>query len=112
MGAWRGIRYATAERWQPPVPVAWDGTDPGGFGPSAPQRTAGPAVGGVPGMGVDAQDEDCHFLNVWAPEGASGLPVMVWIHGGAYVIGSGSLATYDGARLADEGVVVVTINYR
>lgn len=112
MGVLRGITYARAERWQPPVPVPWDGRDGGGFGPSAPQRTAGPLVEGVPGMAVGEQAEDCLSLNVWAPDGADGLPVMVWIHGGAYVIGGSSLATYDGSRLADEGVVVVSINYR
>ena len=57
--------------------------------------------------------EDCLYLNVWAPAGrARRLPVMVWIHGGGFVIGSGSLAASDGAALARKGVVVVTLNYR
>jgi para-nitrobenzyl esterase len=112
MGAWRGIRYARADRWQAPQVVAWDGSDPGAHGTSAPQ---GPIVGveGVPGMDVEGPTgEDCHYLNIWTPEPAEGLPVMVWIHGGKYEIGSGSLPTYDGTRLADEGVVVVGINFR
>jgi para-nitrobenzyl esterase len=64
-------------------------------------------------MEVGPQSEDCLFANVWAPEGATGLPVMVWIHGGGFVIGSGSQEIYDGAPLAHRGnVVVVSLNYR
>jgi para-nitrobenzyl esterase len=63
-------------------------------------------------MAVGPTAEECLSLNVWAPDDAAGLPVMVWIHGGAYVIGGSSLATYDGSKLAAEGVVVVSVNYR
>lgn len=57
--------------------------------------------------------EDCLALNVWAPDGAQGLPVMVWIHGGAYTFGSGGASLYDGGNLARDGeVVVVSINHR
>jgi para-nitrobenzyl esterase len=58
--------------------------------------------------------EDCLYLNVWTPEWPvkSGRPVMVWIHGGSNVIGSGTEAGYDGSALARQGVVVVTVNYR
>lgn len=57
--------------------------------------------------------EDCLALNVWAPEGARGLPVMIWIHGGAYTFGSGGAPLYDGSNLARDGeVVVVSINHR
>ncbi len=57
--------------------------------------------------------EDCLNLNVWTPDpGAAGLPVMVWIHGGAFVNGSGAVPTYDGTAFARDGVVLVTINYR
>ncbi|MGC4055277.1 MAG: carboxylesterase family protein [Paludibaculum sp.] len=58
--------------------------------------------------------EDCLYLNVWTPQwpAASSMPVMVWIHGGSNVIGSGGENGYDGAALARKGVVVVTINYR
>jgi para-nitrobenzyl esterase len=57
--------------------------------------------------------EDCLNLNVWTPDpSTSGLPVMVWIPGGAFVRGSGALPTYDGGRFARDGVVCVTINYR
>lgn len=59
-------------------------------------------------------NEDCLYLNVWSPAGRADakLPVMVWIHGGAFNFGSGSLAEYDGKNLARKGVVMVTINYR
>ena len=58
--------------------------------------------------------EDCLFLNVWAPAKPpkGGAPVMFWIHGGSFTAGSGAQALYDGSRLAERGVVVVTINYR
>jgi len=81
------------------------------FGPSAPQR---PLTLPLPGMDVGSCDEDCLTLNVTLPatEGAK-RPVLVWIHGGGFVIGAGSQPLYDGAALARRGdVVVVTINYR
>jgi len=59
--------------------------------------------------------EDCLYLNVWRPEGASSgdrLPVMVWIHGGGFINGGASPDVYDGAALAREGMVVVSLNYR
>ena len=109
----RGIRFATAGRFEAPTPVPYSpGDELGVSGPMAPQ---------VPGMleqllGSDVANisEDCLFLDVFAPEGAApgSLPVLVWIHGGAYLNGSGSVAWYDGSRLASRGAVVVTINYR
>ena len=73
------------------------------------------------GAGTRAS-EDCLFLNVWAPSGSvagAGLPVLVWVHGGAYIFGSGSQPLYDARALVsgaadsgDGGVVVVTLNYR
>lgn len=57
--------------------------------------------------------EDCLYLNVWAPAVRhEPLPVMVWLHGGGYTIGAGSLPPYDGQALAKRGAIVVTINYR
>lgn len=56
--------------------------------------------------------EDCLFLNVWAKQGIAKAPVMVWIHGGSLTTGSGSEPLYDGKKLAERGVVVVSINYR
>jgi para-nitrobenzyl esterase len=65
-------------------------------------------------FGEEPTGEDCLYLNVWTPAGTDGaaLPVMVWIHGGGFYYGSGSLRLYDGEALAEKGVVVVTINYR
>ena len=117
---WAGIPFAEPpigeRRFRPPVPIlTFDPDRPyDEFGPSAPQITEGPLVEAVPGMKVGAQDEAaCLTLNVWAPEGARDLPVMVWIHGGAFAIGGSSLETYDGARFAERGnVVLVSCNYR
>ena len=67
------------------------------------------------GAGVaEVMDEDCLYLNVWtvAEDASAGLPVMVWIHGGALTRGTGALPGYRGDRLAARSVVVVTINYR
>jgi para-nitrobenzyl esterase len=118
--AYFGIPYAKPPvgplRFQAPVPFGrWDGIrDALEFGPSAPQPVGGPFSGLVPGMTVGVQSEDCLTLNVWAPHRAEGpLPVMVWIHGGAFVIGGSSLTTYDAHLLSTEqSVVVVSVNYR
>ncbi len=96
---------------QPPEP--WDGVRPAAaYGPTAPKPPYTPPYDVllpdpvIPG-------EDCLNLNVWTPDpGASGLPVFVWIHGGAFVNGSGAVPVYDGATFARDGVVCVTINYR
>ena len=117
---WAGIPFAEPpvgeRRFRPPVPIlTFDPDRPyDEFGPSAPQVTDGPLLEAVPGMKVGSQDEAaCLTLNVWAPDGARDLPVMVWIHGGAFAIGGSSLETYDGARIAERGdVVVVSCNYR
>lgn len=106
-----GIPYAAPPvgdlRWQPPQKVAaWtEVRDSRDFGPSCPQPRQ--QTGGK-------YSEDCLYLNVWTPAKKSGqnLPVMVWIHGGAFNFGSASQAEYDGRNLAKKGVVVVTINYR
>ncbi|OBG26959.1 carboxylesterase [Mycobacterium alsense] len=117
IAVWKGIPYAAPPvgglRFRAPEPPQrWtEVVDATSFGPACPQPT-------FPNMPLDlcaAQDEDCLRLNVWAPAGAApgdGKPVMVWLHGGAYVLGSASQALYDGRRLADAGVVVVTVNYR
>ena len=110
----RGIPYAAppvgARRWLPPQPVKdWPGVrDATAFAPACPQpKRAGQL------LKVGHTDEDCLYLNVWAPKRSrSKRPVMVWVHGGGMIVGAGSLKVYDGAALARQGVVVVTINYR
>lgn len=106
----RGIPYARAERYRTPEPPApWEGVrDALEFGPIAPQ------AGGAQFQRADlVQDEDCLSLNVWTPAlDGEPRPVMVWIHGGAFRQGSGASPLYDGARLAAEGVVVISVNYR
>jgi para-nitrobenzyl esterase len=110
----RGIPYAAPPvgplRWKSPQPVLpWEGVRPArAFGHSSEQNKIAALAMGVAG----GLDEDCLYLNVWAPSGAAQLPVMVWIHGGAFTAGSGSMPLYDGSRLASKGVVLVTINYR
>ncbi len=112
---WRGIRYAEPPmgefRWRAPVPAvdAEGVVDALEFGPACPQPRS-PAVPMPEGIRFD---EDCLSLNVWAPEGhGDPLPVMVWLHGGAYLYGTGAQSVYGGAELAVDGVVVVTLNYR
>ena len=110
----RGIPYASPPtgdlRWKPPHPVApWDGVkDCTAFGPSCLQ----PAQKIIPGV-TGKQSEDCLYLNVWtAASPGDRRPVMVWIHGGGFTIGSGSQKTYDGVHFAEDGAVEVTVNYR
>lgn len=111
--AYLGIPYAAPPigplRWRAPKPTqAWAGVrDALAFGPDSPQapnaRLRGPS-----------QSEDCLYLNIWTPADAvpESLPVMVWVHGGGFVGGSGSDFRSDGAAMAAQGAVVVSFNYR
>ena len=101
-----------ALRFEPPVARApWQGVrDATAFGPTAPQ---------VPSAGLGTMlphrvvpGVDYLTLNVWTPASAESSPVMVFLHGGAFTSGSGSVSTYRGAAFARDGVVLVTINYR
>lgn len=111
--SWKGLPYAAAPvgalRFAPPQPPAsWDGVrEARAFGSQCAQ-------GSLQG-GFARGEEDCLFLNIWAPDPAPthALPVMVWIHGGAFLTGAGSEPLFDGAALARaRNVVVVTVNYR
>jgi para-nitrobenzyl esterase len=111
---YRGIPYARAERFRAPRPVEpWPGVrDASEFGLIAPQNPS--PTEALLGAQDRPSGEDCLVLNVFTP-GAddAARPVMVWIHGGAFVAGSGNVVWYDGSNLARTGdVVVVTINYR
>jgi len=115
----KGIPYATPpvgeRRWLHPEPVEpWEGVyHAQSFGKAAPQNDLGPPIAQDFKMN-NPQSEDCLYLNIWSP----GLddarrPVLVWIHGGAFIMGSGSQAIYAGNTLAQRGdAVIVTINYR
>jgi para-nitrobenzyl esterase len=110
VAVFRGIPYAEPPlRFAAPGPVApWAGTrDALDFGPPPPQS-------GLFGAHVPAgSGQGWLTLNVWTPDPAARLPVMVWIQGGGYLFGTSGLPEYDGGRLArDGGVVVITFNYR
>jgi para-nitrobenzyl esterase len=94
-------------RWRPPGPQpAWTGVrDATAFGPACFQPSAKPPQ----------VSEDCLTLDIWAPANLAPTqkaPVMVWIHGGAFIAGSGAEPFYDGTHFAERGVVLITINYR
>jgi para-nitrobenzyl esterase len=114
--AFRNIPFAApptgAMRWMPPAAAAaWKGKrDATKDGPVCPQPVSSSSLGGVDA--TTPQSEDCLTLNVFAPTGAKKAPVMVWLHGGAHLIGAGSLPYYDGTALAKRGVVLVGVNYR
>src|SRR6266700_7218948 len=118
VAVFKGIPYAAPpfgdNRFQPPRPhEPWDGVrEAFNYGPTVPKPPYFPPFDvllpepAIPG-------EDCLNLNIWTPDvGPTGLPVMVWIHGGAFSNGSGAIPQYDGSRFARDGVVCVTINYR
>jgi para-nitrobenzyl esterase len=116
--AFLGIPYAAppfgANRMRPPQPVqAWAGVrDATAFGATVPKGDYPPQYTALfPEVVIPG--EECLNLNVWTPDmGASGLPVLVWIHGGSFMNGSSSVGEYDGATFARDGVVCVSINYR
>jgi para-nitrobenzyl esterase len=115
--AFLGIPYAAAPfgdgRLRPPRPAPpWDGVrDATAFGPTSPKVDYPPPYRPL-FPEVDIPGEDCLNLNVWTPATTGALPVLVWVHGGAFMNGSGSVGEYNGAAFARDGVVCVTINYR
>jgi para-nitrobenzyl esterase len=127
-GEWRsgvarfaGIPFAAPPvgdlRFRPPAPAAaWDGErDATAFGAVSPQNPS--MMDALFGGEAEPWDEDCLHLNVWTTDptpsaSGPGRPVMVWIHGGGFEMGSGSSPLYDGTRFAEDGVVFVSLNYR
>ena len=113
----KGIPYAAPpigeRRWQPPQPVQpWSGVREGSrFGAECPQPQY--PDGSIYIRPLQPQSEDCLFLNVWtAAEDGDRWPVLVWIHGGALMYGSGISDVRDGVPLAQRGIVLVSLNYR
>jgi para-nitrobenzyl esterase len=112
--SFKAIPYAAppvgALRWRPPQPVKpWAGVRPADKVGAICEQVYNAKDNGV---GPLPMSEDCLTLNVFAPAAARRAPVMVWIHGGGFVNGSGTADLYDGSALARQGVVVVTLNYR
>jgi para-nitrobenzyl esterase len=115
VSVYRGIPYAAPPvgdlRWRPPQPAAsWSGVRPADrLGHNCMQKRVYDDIDAF----AAGMSEDCLYLNVWT-DGTVGdqRPVMVWIHGGGFMAGFGGEARHDGGRLAQKGIVVVTINYR
>src|SRR6201996_4360150 len=139
VAAFLGVPYAAPpfgpNRMRPPQPGAgWTGTrDATAYGPTVPKGDYPPQYQPLFPEVVIPGEESLN-LNIWTPEnvlagggcgwgggsgsggaggaGSGGLPVLVWIHGGSFMNGSGSLGEYDGSAFARDGIVCVTINYR
>ena len=113
----RGIPYAQAPvgdlRWRAPKAMKpWSEVrDATRFGPACHQPPPRPGSIYAPAEALP-MSEDCLSVNVWAPADAKAAPVFVWIHGGSLTAGSSSEPLYDGAQLAAQGLVVVSMNYR
>jgi para-nitrobenzyl esterase len=116
--AWLGVPFAAPPlrelRWRAPQPVpAWQGVyHADRFAPMCLQGLRSRTMNHY--FGNEAISEDCLYLNVWAPASAAGkkLPVIVWIYGGGFNVGSASMANYSGEGLAAQGVVRVNLAYR
>jgi len=116
--AWLGVPYAQpptgALRWRPPETLHWPGVwNADRRMPECPQVLRAHDINHY--YGEEASSEDCLYLNVWAPAGSSAtskLPVIVYIYGGGFTIGSAGIPTYGGEVIAPRGVVFVNFNYR
>ena len=121
---YKGVRYATAQRWERAEPItAWEGEyDATAFGDRACQFRGfyGTENSGINQFYYDeavvqfptGYSEDCLNLNIWTPDGADRLPVLVFIHGGAFLTGGGGESFVDGEAYVSRGIVVVSLNYR
>lgn len=119
VSCYKGIPYAMppigSRRFKAPEPMpTWEDTRDCSKPGSSSLQMGGITVDSPGTYQMDGKSEDCLFLNVWTPavNTEERYPVYVFIHGGAFSSGSGSEIVYDGGRMAQEGVVVVTINYR
>ena len=124
VSVFRGIRYATAGRWEYPRQVThWDGVyDAANFGACSFQPRAFYNEEDVPEKAFYYNEfrrgehydysEDCLFLNIWAPDDAKNAPVLFYIHGGGFLGGCGHEKHFDGTAWCKKGIVAVTINYR
>ena len=112
--SWKGIPYAAPPvgelRWRAPQPAAhWTGVRAATAYAHDCMQLPFPSDAAPLGT---PPDEDCLYVNVWAPVKASKAPVMFWIHGGGFVNGGSSPAVYDGSHFARRGIVFVSFNYR
>jgi len=118
VSAWLGIPYAEPPvddlRWQPPRPMHWRGVwDADRKMPECIQTLRPHDINNY--FGEEATSEDCLYMNIWAPAGAHAgarLPVIAFIYGGGFSIGSSGMALYDGEQVAKHGAVFVNFNYR
>ena len=116
--AWLGVPYAAPPvgelRWKPPQPMTWKGVwDADRLMPECMQVLRPHGINHY--FGEEATSENCLYLNVWAPahaEDGAKLPVIVFIYGGGYTIGSSGMAPYSGEEIAKHGAVFVNLNYR